>query len=281
MEIVIKEHLGFIRKLIDIGRKQQSLIERRERSPLYVPKEYVQVFGTILHTEKLYVENFWNFTLFLEEKIETEKDDFLSYYFALTRTLTEIYAELVYLLKQDDNKKFGICVAQYLFQLSQRYRYPNRRQKNNALKDLYESYYRTYSADRLGLPESIEGLSINYLRKSGFDFPHIEEIIRNYLNLQDSAPITKKLFPTLTNELIYDLLYRVQSDFLHGSIYLLLKTKGKPQNKRYQIITLVEILGFLFLELVDDEILHRETEDSLELLSKEFERIRGGLVDSW
>ncbi|HHT9125462.1 MAG TPA: DUF5677 domain-containing protein [Candidatus Brocadiia bacterium] len=230
-----------------------------------------------MRTEKLYVENFWNIVEFLNEKLETERDEVFSYYYPLTRTLTEIYAELTYLVNQDDNKKFGICVAQYLFQLSQRYRYRKIKGENNSLKDLYGKLYKKFEANLLNLPERIEDFSKNHLKNSGFDFPTIKEIITK-LNLDDLAATTKGLFPILTNEAIYDLLYRVPSNFLHGKIYHSMIPPDMP--KRWIVIQ-VEILSFLFIEMVDKKFLNKETKEDIEKLASEFESNRPDFVNLW
>lgn len=278
MDNAIKEHVEFIGKLIDIGEKQLS-------APIDEPRELTiverRIFDANFTTKKLYVENFWRRVSFLAEKMATERDEVCCYYFPLTRTLTEIYAELVYLLEQDYDKQCGICVAQHLFTLSKQYRYPESGPKNNSLKELYEDYYEDHEADKLGLPHSIEAFSKKCLEKSEFAFPKIEDIIKNHLGLQSLAPITKELYPALTNELIYYSNYRIQSNFLHGNIYAELKTEDKPENERYWVIAQTEILGFLFVELVDKKILSGETETELRQSIEEFKRIFSGLVDSW
>lgn len=271
MDNPVQNQINLIRNLSTLGRKQQCLVENKGKSPLRLP------VITILRTEKLYVENFWNIVEFLNEKLETERDEVFSYYYPLTRTLTEIYAELTYLVNQDDNKKFGICVAQYLFQLSQRYRYRKIKGENNSLKDLYGKLYKKFEANLLNLPERIEDFSKNHLKNSGFDFPTIKEIITK-LNLDDLAATTKGLFPILTNEAIYDLLYRVPSNFLHGKIYHSMIPPDMP--KRWIVIQ-VEILSFLFIEMVDKKFLNKETKEDIEKLASEFESNRPDFVNLW
>ena len=210
-----------------------------------------------------------------------EGDAVCCYYYPLTRTLTEAYAELGYLFEQDHDKQVGICVAQYLFTLSKRYRYPEGRPKDKLLKKLYEDFYKDHEADKLGLPHSIEGFSKNRLRDSGFAFPSIEKIIKNHLNLQCLAPITKELNFTLTNDLIYDLNYRIPSDYLHGNIYIALRREDIPRNERYYVILQTEILGFLFVELVDKKLLSGATETELKQLIAKFKPIQKSLIASW
>ncbi|MHC4197295.1 MAG: hypothetical protein ACYSRP_05195 [Planctomycetota bacterium] len=211
----------------------------------------------------------------------TERDAVCCYYYPLTRTLTEAYAELGYLFEQDHDKQVGICVAQHLFTLSKGYRYPEGGPKYNLLKELYERYYKDHEADKLGLPHSIEEFSKKRLKDSGFAFPSIEKIIKNHLNLQSLAPITKELYSTLTDDLIYHNHYRIPSDFLHGNIYTVLKTRDKPENEKYWVIVQTEILGFLFVELVDKKLLSGATETELRQLVEKFKPIQKRLRDSW
>lgn len=279
MDDPIQNQINFIKELLKLGKLQQNSIEGKGKSQLYVPKDCAQRITMILHTEKLYVENFWNTVEFLNAKLQEDEDKNFSFYFPLTRTSTEIYAELLYLTNQDEKKGYGICVAQFLFQLSKRY-IDTERQINNGLEKLYKSYYKEVNAGSLNLPENIGDFSKKRLEKSSFDFPGIEQIIKNHLDIDKMATNTKQIFPKLTNDKIYNLHYKVPSDYLHGKIYSLTKS-GRQQNEKFWIISHCEIISFLFIELVDKKILNKETEKEIKTLAEKFKNNCGNFKDLW
>jgi len=273
----IKNQINIIEDLISLGRKQVSIIDGKGKNPLYISR--AQQVATILSVENIYTEVFWNIIDFLKNKLESEKDEYFSYYYPLTRTLTEIYVELVYFVQQDDNKKYAISVTQYLFQLSKRY-IDTSKQNSNELKTLYSSYYKNFKAKSLKLPQNIQDFSKGYLNKSGFNFPKIEQIIKNYIDLKNIAPITKTIFPALTKKKIYNLHYRIQSDYLHGQIYSLIKI-DKSQNEKFWIIAQCQVISFLFLELVDRKILNEETKNQFNEIINKFKKDNSDFVKLW
>lgn len=171
---------------------------------------------TLLLAKSSYVRFFSEILGFLIEKIETEPDKYCRFYLSEIRTLVEIYAFLLFLSYQDENRQMAIRVANVLLTFSNSMK-DSSIQNSNA-NAVYQQSYALYKPfldrENIQLPNLPSDLSKGKLEALGLKFPPVEQMLKKDW-ITESAAETIKVFPTVPDQLYTT--YRNFSNYLHGN----------------------------------------------------------------
>ena len=278
----VLEQIELVDKLIAIGRLQEKDVENIGHS-IALPDEAENIkLWAVINTKKIYIKNFFNLVEFLKQKLRDENDKNFKFYLPLLRTFFDLYAKLLYLCHENENKQGGICVAQQLFILASRKRYSWGNQPNEQLVEFYNSYFKYCKSfiDKynLDISQNIDDFSKKKLEKIGLNFPQIEKIFKQQY-FKDCSVETQKLFKFKYDEFYYN--HRWISDYVHGEIYSTLEVKDKKINEKLWIIVKIIILSLLIIELVNKKILNNAREQEFKDWIKDFQQKREGFVEHW
>jgi len=241
--------------------------------------------ATILQNKRSYLIFFNEVIKFLLSKLKTEPDKNFRFYLSNIRTLLEIYAQLLYLSSQDENKQATICIANQLFTLSKTAK-ESKRGRNKKEKEAYEGikelYNKIYLNDKLFLdkekidiPADMERFTRRRLIELKLNFPPTNQMLKKECII-DFSPETVKVFPGIL-ETIYST-YRYFSDYVHGNIFFGYTIHGK---EKFWVIANIQILSSLIIELINAKVLNNKRETEFRNWLKELDKKRHNFTRFW
>ncbi len=253
MNYKIKEQLEALKFALDLVQKQVADLEERLKNikfeALSLDEQKIFLNNDVPY---LYLMNFWNQYDFLFNKLNTEKSEDIHFYLTFLRSLIETYGELLYFLHQDDRKKLGIFVGNYLLYFSDNYRFIT---PSELLKNEYNRFLGVWSNllknESIVFSDDIDKFSSKGLVKMSFSFPRYEEIFKD-LFFKKVSEETFDNWPKDDQSNFYNKYYRVYSSYTHKSFTN--QIKGKTNNEIYWMIQFLYLIGQLMFELLDKTI---------------------------
>jgi hypothetical protein len=205
--------------------------------------------STLLLAKTSYVRFFSEILGFLIEKIESESDKYCRFYLSEIRTLIEIYAFLLFLSYQDENRQMAIRAANLLLTFSNSMKDSTIQHPNASA--VYQQSYALYKPfldrENIKLPNLPNDLSKAKLAALGLKIPPVEQMLKKDW-IMESAAETIKVFPTVADQLYTT--FRFVSNYLHGNDM----TNIFNGHERFWLISKSQILSSILIELNNRKI---------------------------
>lgn len=276
MLLQIEKGLDLIEKIISEADRQGRLIGKNGEDELEITVRAQKILII-----KRYTSYFNKICLFLLDKLNNEtNEDYFRFYLPNTRTLLDIFSNLSYLLRKDENKMALINISHSLFTLSStiaRSDSPHNKPVIEEYNKTYELYKDLFDKLKVEIPSNINDLSKARLKKMNLNFPPIEQILNN-IDFESELPTSYKTFPKSIDNL-YGSFYAAFSNYTHGNVVFY---SNDNFNERFWIQFKVLLLICLTVELTlskieNNALLIKEFEDWL----KNSKEPMGNLIDAW
>jgi len=269
----IEEQIKLIEDISEIIRVQVSDIDNIGRGVVLSDTIEDLKRAVILNAKRSYLEFFNDIVIFLSNKLREEKEENFRFLLPNIRTLLDIYGRLLYLCSEDENKQTSICMANSLFTLADTV--------DNSDEGIEESYNKGYKdfkpffdREDINIPKDIKLFSKGKLEKLELNFPPLLQILKKEI-IETSSPETMKIFPRIAKE-VYKT-YKFISNYIHGNILF----KNKHKNQKLWIISKVQILSSLIVDLVNTKVLRDSRKAELMKWAEELSQKRARFVNFW
>ena len=280
----IEEQIKLIEDISEIIKTQIADIDSIGKG-IVLPDEIEDLKRAgILVAKRRYLDFFNNIVSFLVEKLREEKEENFRFFLPNIRTLLDIYGQLLYLCNEDENKQASIYAANSLFTLVNTVEKPDEKsneeekQAYEKIKEVYNEGYRDwklfFDRENIDIPEDMELFSRRKLNELGLNFPPLPQMLKKEI-IKDSSPETIKTFPKTTKK-VYNT-YRFTSNYVHGNVL----AKNIHGNEKLWIITKVQILSNLIVDLVNTKVLGGSRKKELVKWMQELSQRRPGFVNFW
>ncbi len=259
-EEIIKENIVEIGKILGIIKSQINIIDGKGRSSKEVRLDPVEedIRTTVLYAKRSYLDFYKKIIEFIYDKLRSgapEKDFF--FYVPQLRVLIEIYTSLLYLCFQDEVKQMTVIVGETLFTIAK----SDKSGKTKEVRAQYDLYYKSYKKfiEREGLtfPEGIELFSSNWFRRSGYEYPPVDQMLKEEWIRESSPQLTARSGGGQGNTYV---VYGHLSNYVHGNVLV----KDHHGNEMFWVISEVLILSGRIAELVSVKILNNSQKKDIE-----------------
>lgn len=248
---IIKESILEIKQILGIIKSEVCMIEDKGRSKKEVKKNSIDedVRANLLVAKKNYLDFFRKIVNFIFDKLNDgspDKDFF--FYIPHLRTLIEIYAYLLYMCFQDDKRQMELVISKTLYTLAKL----DSSQKTKEIQEQYRLYYESVKPfmDREGIifPEDSSEFSNRWLKKSGYDYPPVDQMLKTEW-IKESSPQMTFSSKNIESNPYY--IYKHFSNYIHGNAL----SKETYGNEKFWIISETLMLSCRMAELISIKVL--------------------------
>lgn len=215
---------------------------------------------------------FRDLSIFLIDKLQTDKQESFRFYVPNIRALLEIYSHLLYLSFQNLDRQAILCAVRDLSTLAKFSK------KQEGIRDSYTRglarWYLLFESAHLSMPQNPEGLTKKFIANNKLGFPSIEEMLKPE-HIIKTAPKTQSVFPSAFKEPYK--LYAYFSDYVHGNP-MVADSRG---TENFWIISKLTITISQLLELIDLKILGVKQKTEIASWIKKVETNRKPFADYW
>lgn len=276
-EIIINESIAEIKEVLGILKSQISLIDDKGYSIKETRTDPVseEVRATVLYTQRSYLDFYYKIIEFIYNKLKDgEPDENFFFYIPQLRTLIEIYAYMLYLCFKDENKQMTVIISKTLSTVAR----ANSGYKSEDVKKQYDLQYLRFKPfidrENLTFPENIKYFSSKRLKNTGYDYPPIDQLLKEEWVKSSSPQISPYIRDV--NETPY-YIYGQLSNYVHGNFL----NKDTHGNEKFWIISEVLVQSIRMAELISIKILNGSQRNAIANLLKRMHRNHPKFKDIW
>ncbi|MFZ2969548.1 MAG: hypothetical protein WA063_00205 [Minisyncoccia bacterium] len=276
-EEVINESIAEIKQILGIIKSEIGMIDDKGHSKKQTKINPIDegVRATILFTQRSYLDFYRKIADFIYNKLsEKAPDKDFFFYIPQLRTLIEIYSYLLYLCFQDEKRQMELIISNTLYTLSK----SDSSFKTKEIQEQYALYYQSckpfINREKLIFPENPNDFSGKWLKRSGYDYPHVDQRLKTEW-IKESSP--QYSFYTRNAEINQNYMYKHFSNYVHGNVL----SKEDYGNEKFWIISETIILSGRIAELVNTKVLDNSKRKEIFEWIKRISKNRPKFVEAW
>lgn len=276
-EEIINESIAEIKQILGIIKSEIDMIDDKGRSNkqtrINPTDEEIRV--AILLTQRSYLDFYRKIVNFIYNKLsEKAPDKDFFFYIPQIRTLIEIYSYLLYLCFQGEKRQMEVIISKTLYTLFNL----DSSFKTKEIQEQYALYYQSFRSfiirEKLTFPENSSDFSGKWLKKSGYDYPPVDQMLKTEW-IKESSPQCSFCPKNIEVNPYY--IYKHFSNYVHGNVL----SKEDYGNEKFWIISELIMLSGMIAELVNTKILDNSKRKEIFEWIKRISKNNPKFVEIW